>query len=103
MVTNCVTKYSQENFNSSRDLMKSLRVRASAGAILQSSTAQASKAEGEYAHNRENRELELDCKGESDSYCERERECVKDLGKVHATIEPLLDSFAQQDRVSNQT
>ena len=81
-----IINHVQENFDSGKDIAESLRMMNGQNIAKWKPTMAVSTSEDVSTGDRENREFELDYKGESADYRKRVREYEKDLDKACALL-----------------
>ena len=86
VTTKFIINHVQETFGSGKETTEELRMTSGQNIGKWKPTVSASTSEDESTRDRENRNFEVDCKGESADYRKRAGECEKDLDKVHALL-----------------
>ena len=84
--TKSIINHAQETFDSGKDVAEALRMMNGPNTAEWRLTMSVSTSEDEATCDRENRELELYCKGESTDYRKHVREYGKDLCKAHESL-----------------
>ena len=102
VTTKFIINHTQETFDSGKDIAEALRMMNGQNTSKWKPTLSVSTSEDEHVRDRENREFELDYKGESADYRDRVRECEKDLDKARMLTWGRCQ-MTLRDRIEAQT